>query len=406
MPTYWPTWPAVLPAPWCGCCAAAPRLRRVLAAVDAVPGFGWAVVEPVAVPPVDVDGVTMTNGIVTVAVDATDGTFSVNGHGGLGRLVDGGDAGDTYNWCPPDHDVEIDRPDTVTVTVLSSGPVRAELRIDARYRWPEWSTPERRADELTAVTVTTTLTLDAGSPHVVVTVELENRCRDHRLRAWFPLPTPAAASTAETAFGLVGRGLVAEGGPTERPLATYPTGRFVQAGGLTIAPDRQLEYELVDIRDGEARALALTLLRANRMLSRRPMPTRPLPAGPEIELEGSQLIGRHVVRLAIGCGDVDAYAMADDVAVPLLVTTGAGPETAPRRYHALEVAGAQVSSVRRDGAGRLEVRVHNPSDDPTTVSLGGRSGRRTDLRGRELADIDGSFAVGPWAIATVILDEG
>jgi alpha-mannosidase len=348
----------------------------------------------------------MTNGIVTVAVDATDGTFSVNGHGGLGRLVDGGDAGDTYNWCPPHHDVEIDRPDTVTVTVLSTGPVRAELRIDARYRWPESSTPERRADELTAVRVATTLTLDAGSPHVVVTVELENGCRDHRLRAWFPLPEPAGSSMAETAFGIVERGLVAEGGPTERSLATYPSGRFVQAGGLTIAPDRQLEYELVDIRDGRAHALALTLLRASRMLSRGPMSTRPLPAGPEIELQGSQVLGRHVVRSAVACGEVDAYAMADDVAVPLLVTTGTGPETSPVRHQALDVAGAAVSSVRRDGTGRLEVRVHNPSDVPTTVSLGGRTGRRTDLRGRELEAVDGSFVLGPWAIATVSLDEG
>ena len=67
--------------------------------------------------------------------------------------------------------------------------------------------------------------------------------------------------------------------------------RFVQAGAITLAFDRLLEYELVDIGDGAAHALALTLLRATGMLSRGPMTTRPLPAGPEIELDGKTEIG-------------------------------------------------------------------------------------------------------------------
>jgi hypothetical protein len=37
-------------------------------------------------------------------VEPDDGTWSIDGLAGLGRLVDGGDVGDTYNWCPPDVD--------------------------------------------------------------------------------------------------------------------------------------------------------------------------------------------------------------------------------------------------------------------------------------------------------------
>ena len=65
-----------------------------------------------------------------------------------------------------------------------------------------------------------------------------------------------------------------------------------------------------------------------------------------------------------------------------------------------------MSSVRRRGDGRLEVRVFNPSDAGTTVTVGGRTGRRTDLRGTELGPVDGSFPLGPWAVATVTLDPG
>jgi mannosylglycerate hydrolase len=383
---------------------ARPRGVRVWAYVADVPGFGWSAVEPALMTPVTIDGTTMTNGALTVDVDAERGTFALNGHAGLGRLVDGGDAGDTYNWCPPDDDREIDVPEEVSVSVVEPGPVRASLRIDAIHLWPSRSSPARREEPWLPVTVSTTLTLDVGASFLAVAVALDNCCRDHRLRAWFPLPEPAAVSQADSAFAVVTRGLTAEGGPTELALATYPTGRFVSAGGLTIAPDRLLEYELVDVRDGQAHALALTLLRATRMLSRGPMSTRPLPAGPLIELTGSQVLGVHTFRYAIAAGAVDPHALADDATVPMLVATGRGASAGQVRHQSLQIEGAQVSSVRRTDGGQLEVRVFNPTAAPTTVGLGGRRGWSVDLRGRPLDPVDGAFTLEPWRIATIVTD--
>ena len=45
--------------------------------------------------------VTLSNGLVSVEVDETLGTFSLNGRPGYGQLVDGGDLGDSYNYSPP-----------------------------------------------------------------------------------------------------------------------------------------------------------------------------------------------------------------------------------------------------------------------------------------------------------------
>jgi hypothetical protein len=177
----------------------------------------------------------------------------------------------------------------------------------------------------------------------------------------------------------------------------------VHAGGLTVAFDRLLEYELVDIRAGAAHALAITLLRATGMLSRGPMRTRPLPAGPEIELDGAQVQGRHAVRYVLACGDVDPYVLADDGFVPLLVTTGAGGT--PSTGQALDVTGAEVSSVRRGEGGGVEVRVFNPSATTAVVGLGGRRGWLIDLRGRPSALVDGAFDLGPWKIATIALTD-
>src|SRR5699024_812873 len=98
--------------------------------------------------------------------------------------------------------------------------------------------------------VTTTVELHAGEDLVRVAIAFENRSEDHRVRLHLPLPERTASSVAECAFGTVTRGLTAEGGPTEVALPTFPSRRFVSAGGLTVAHDGLTEYELVDL-EGE-----------------------------------------------------------------------------------------------------------------------------------------------------------
>jgi alpha-mannosidase len=254
--------------------------------------------------------------------------------------------------------------------------------------------------------VRTTLELQAGDDVVRVRVELDNHgLRDHRLRVHLPLSHPAATSRAECAFAVVERGLTAEGGPTELGLPTFPSRRFVQAGGLTVAHEGLLEYELIDLRAGPegdvANTLALTLLRCTGMLSQGPMATRPLPAGPLTPMEGPQQQGPVSLRFALHVGDRDPYAVVDEAFLPLVVTR-AGGGTGPAEGQALRVTGAEVSAVTRE-AGALHVRVFNPTADPTTVHVEGRQGWLVDLRGRPLAPFEGSFALAPWAIATAAL---
>ena len=400
--------------------------RKVLEFAHEVPGFGWSILHsgPLPVREVTVDGSTMRNGLVTVAV-AADGTFALDGHLGLGRLVDDGDKGDTYNWCPPADDRTIDTADDVTITTLEAGPLRARIRIDARYHWPAEVQGETRVGDV-AITVSTTLELQAAQDFVHVEVRFDNRSRDHRLRAWFPLPEQTATSQAECAFGIVERGLDAEGGPTELGLATYPSRRFVRAGGLTLAHEGLLEYELVDRRgsgsDARANALALTLLRATGLLSQAPMATRTLPAGPVHRLDGPQLQGPHVARYAIRVGDGNPYALVEDAFLPLLVTgllagrtddvpTTPGPALRPAsatqelQGSLLDVSGAQVSSLRRL-AGQsdvLELRVFNPTSATVTVTVAGRTGDLVDLRGRPTGSFEGTCPLRPWGIQTMHL---
>ncbi len=405
-----------------------PPVRRVAARVADVPGFGWKTYAPAPLsnPASAVVGgadatasepsdrqersneVVLTNGLVTVAIDSADGTFAIDGIPGYGRLVDGGDLGDSYNYSPPPHDSVVDTPDSVTVTVAERGPVRASAVIAARYRWPDHIDPrsgQRTGEQF--VEVSTKLSLHADEPIVRVQTRFVNPSRDHRVRVHLPLPDPAEASVAECAFGTVTRGLSAEGRAEEYGLPTFPSRRFVRAGNLTVCHVGLNEYELVDCSEvhgqQRAHALALTLLRSTGMLSRIGMAYRPVPAGPLVPVEGLQLVGKVIeADYALALGDVDPWAMCDEVFLGFETVTSLGGGWRPPVGGALGVRGAEVTAVRREH-GMLEVRVFNPTDHAATVEFDDASGWLVDLRGRPLERFDSSFVLRPFGIATVRL---
>jgi mannosylglycerate hydrolase len=409
-----------------------PPIRDVVFAADPVPGFGWR-----AYRSVDRDGPTsavtagadpegtiaLANEHLAVTVDHTDGTYAVatvDGvvASGLGRLVDGGDGGDTYNYSPPAEDRIVDRPALVDVRVLEAGPVRARVEIASEYDWPvEAIGDERSCSSRSGVTervvVTTTLEVRTGERFVRVHTSFVNRCRDHRLRAHFPLPAPVTGSDAECAFAVVHRGLVTEGGPHEVGLPTFVSRRFVDASdgsvGLGLVHDGLLEYEVV----ADGGELALTLLRATGYLSRSEMSLRPNPAGPLMPLRGPQLDGPVDLDYAVVVhpGDWESaglYDLADEVLVPLERARGGGWQGAfrPASGQRLRVDGAQVSAVTRDD-GALVVRLFNPSRGPVTATVdydgAPASGQVVDLRGRTLEPFTGTAELRPSQILTLAL---
>lgn len=400
--------------------------RDVIAQVDAVPAFGWrsftAVDGPGPETGLRAGEHWIANEHLEVDVDQHTGTYTVTTTdgiviAGLGRLVEGGDGGDTYNYSPPTHDVVIDRPEAVAVTLHERGPVRSQLRVATWYRWPQHAIGNERActhrsDEQILTEVVTTLELRTGEPFVRVRTEFDHRCRDHRIRVHFPLPTPVTTSHAECAFAVVERGLTTEGGPHETPLPTFVSRRFVDASdgteGLALIHDGLLEYELVD----DGRELALTILRATGYLSRSEIALRPNPAGPLDPLDGPQLQGPHAVEYAVmphtGTWEAAAlYRVADQVLVPLERVRATGSGTQPATVRPLAVRGAVTSAVCRE-AGLVSMRVFNPGSNPTTVEIdlddGPARGWLVDLRGRPESRVEGAFELRAGGIATVRLD--
>ncbi len=384
-----------------------PPLCRLLVKAPEIAGLGWSVLSAVADParpdhPANAEGRVLENEHLRAEV-SDDGTVDVTHRAsgttfrGLLALRDGGDAGDEYNYSPPERDTAVEAPALVVVSVARPGPLEARLRVAQTWRVPAALTSDRRRRARRTVTmpVVVDLSLRAGEAFLRATVRVTNLARDHRLRAHFPLPFTADHSSADGAFDVVARGLEAEGG-FEPALATYPCRRFVDASdektGLAVIHRGTPEYELIGGTD-----LAVTLMRSVGWLSRQDLSTRTGPAGPVIETPGAQLPGEQVLRLAIqphagGWMDGGVLDAAEDFTLPLRgigVRAHAGDLPSAEGALTIEPAAVRLSSLARVD-GRTECRVYNTGDDPVAavVRVGAplalRSPARIDLLGGEI----------------------
>jgi mannosylglycerate hydrolase len=341
------------------------RRSRVVASVPA-PALGWTALLPVegtgsVDDPVRVEASDrLDNGLLSIVV-SPDGTLALDGIEGVGRLVDAGDEGDSYNYAPPKPDHVVEEPDTVRVDVVSSGPVRGEIRIVRSYRWSPAEVP---------VDVETLVELRAGEPFCRVRVSFENPCDDHRLRFHVPLREVADSSAAEGQFAVLERGLEAEAGFGEVALPTFPAYGFVDAGGIAVLLGHPMEYELL-----EGRELAITLLRSTGLISRSTHAYRESPAGPELPIPDAQCRGPWSIDFALypHAGvwhEAGVLAELERYRHPFLIapgqaldgpTSGAGPE--------LSGEGVVLSALRRSGR-RIEATVACEHPEPVAAVFG------------------------------------
>ncbi len=380
------------------------RPRRAVRARVTAPPLGWTTVQPTGedpttglTAPVRRDGHVLDNGLVHVEV-ADDGTFSVEADGvelqGLGRLVDAGDAGDTYNYAPPEHDVAVDHPESVMVDTLADGPMAAALRITRTYAWPDRLTAERsaRSAKTLDVEVVTDLELRTDERFVRVQVRFDNPSRDHRLRMHFPLGEPVSTSVAEGQFATVRRGLTTEAGHGEHPLATFPAHAFAAVDGLALLLPHVMEYEVT----GDGQELALTLLRSIGWVSVNTNPYRSEPAGPQLAVESAQMLGPCRAAFAVRPA-ADTHALGDVLAdaeayrLPLLLEPGtASPAAPPATNAGLAIEGDDVAlSALRRADEALEVRVVNYADSARQARIAGGFARAqtVSLLGETVGDV-------------------
>ena len=357
----------------------------------------------------------------TLRLQTADGTVLE----GVGRLVDGGDRGDTYNYAPPTTDELIETPLRISYRVVESGPLRAVMEVERTYRWPRGLSVEddetdgqARADEEIEVSVTMRVELRAGESFVRLALGFENPADDHRLRLHIPLIRTTDSTAAEGQFAVVERSGAPEAGHGEVPLATYPARAFVDAGGVAVLARHALEYELA-----ERQELAVTVLRATGLISRDDNAYREDPAGPQLAVPNGQC--RRTWRFELGimphagawheAGVVEA---AERYRLGLITAPGGGLDPTgplPPSQTGIELAGPGIvlSALRRVGR-EVEVRIvaQHPEAREAILRSGFRKAREVDLRGSPtggpLVIEEGTLRlpIRPWEIRTIRLTDG
>ena len=246
------------------------------------------------------------NDLLRVEVE-TDGSFfvidkSTGERGGRqNRLISEGDRGDeyTYSYAGPTVGSE-GLPGTRATSVTGdrvTATVELILRLPARLREDRLA----RSPDLVDCPVRVDISLDAGERRVDVTVEVDNRASDHRLRVLCETGTRALTHQTGAAFALLERSNRFEVRKRwiEPPTSEACVHDFVAVKGATkglaIGVDGLREYSV--LHDGGT--IAITLLRAVGFLSRGDLPERRGHAGPELATPSAQCLGSRTYRYAV-----------------------------------------------------------------------------------------------------------
>ena len=366
------------------------------------------------------------NGTFDVTHKATGRSFA-----GLNALESTEDIGDEYDYSPaPRTETYASAGSSGAVRVVDAGPLVARLEAAFEVRLPAGIRPDRkgRLRRRVSCPVRVQLTLRADEPFVEVVTTFENRARDHRLRALFPLGIATDTIVSDGHF-YVNRRPIAE--PEAKdwlqpPSGTHPQQEFSllddAAGGLALL-NRGLP-EIAAVGGGAAGAggvgLALTLLRAVGWLSRDDFPTRSCRnAGPTVATPDAQCLGARTFRYAVlpfagGFLGAGVPAWSRRWRTPPVAVQGVEDGLVPGGAGLLEVTGpaVAVSAIKKhEVRDTLVVRLCNlaPVAAEAVLVTGPALGAawRTDLLEERLAPLAPAGAhclaipLGPHEIATV-----
>ncbi|MCC6446558.1 MAG: hypothetical protein IT210_24280 [Armatimonadetes bacterium] len=289
---------------------------------------------------------------------------------GLGIFEDVGDAGDEYRHIPPPaNETYTTLSLSPSVALVENGPLKAIYKVEYDWPLPKGLSPDlrRRLPEKEKCRIATWIALRKGAKRVEIRTEIENRARDHRIRALFLSQLEAEMSLAEGQFDVVSRPLTP---PDDWQGASpfHPQQSWVSADdfemGLTVINRGLPEYELYP---DEARTLALTLLRCVGRLSGEG------DAPGDNDTPGAQCLGTYTFHYAIyphagTWAEGRSWEEARRFNLPARsVQTGRHPGELPARQSCITLEPSQLvlSAVKKaEDSDDLAIRFFNIAEEP------------------------------------------
>ncbi len=349
-------------------------------------------------PTLPASGANLVTGVRSMANDYLSVTFETNGaitildrrsgnsYRGLLTFEDCADIGDGWNHGPATNDeVFLSIASAAEVSLVSHGPLMASFRVRVCMRVPAGFDAQTggRSTQRADLVIDSLVSLRAGAECVSVQTTVYNTIRDHRLRVLFPSQAVRARSyLADTPFDVVERSIAlrADNAQYREPeVETKPqqnwTAVFDGQRGLAIIAPGLYESAVLDTAE---RTVALTLLRATQR-------TVNTAGEPEGQVQGELHYAFEIMPLNGAPDRVRLFDRATLLAAGLrtvqllpedlsnLAQSAARSEREvmplPPTAGFLSLSGAvTLTSVRRTAAG-LELRIFNPTSQPTQAHL-------------------------------------
>ncbi|MBI3991237.1 MAG: hypothetical protein HY350_03710 [Candidatus Omnitrophica bacterium] len=301
-------------------------------------------------------------------------------------FTDGGDAGDTYNYSPPDNDkvvVSQGKTEYLSAKYISDSLIHTEC--ETLFSVPESLTPDRksRSNVMTDIRISYEIVYDIETKMTRVKGYVRNTARDHRLRVVFPASPEEAHSFSGAPFYVERRPVKLDFNPdefSERPLTDYPFIDYIRYGGISVYSQSNGEYQITP------RGIEVTLCRSVGYIGRPDLKYRKGQGGPFFEAPLAQLLGEK-----IPFGFIVASSLTDSAAdyrrKELLRKTItqcvlSDSRQSIRANLPVRVEGAEISALRWRSKGVMEIRLFNPSSEKIVVKL------KTSASFNELFEVD------------------
>lgn len=206
-----------------------------------------------------------------------------------------GDDGDEYNYSPPYKDILIDTHQlTPVIECIENNALEIAYQLTYQLETPLECKDHYRSEETVVSTFTVKVSLKKNSKQLDVHTTLDNKAKDHRLRAIIKDQITSSYNQSQDHFGYTIRhnqilkqvGL--ENGATEEVLPLYTMQKYVrlQDSSLALITKGACEYEIL-----EDQKIALTLLRSVGKFGKADLKVRPgRSSGYRLDAPTSQLL--------------------------------------------------------------------------------------------------------------------
>lgn len=223
-------------------------------------------------------------------------------------IEDGADDGDEYDFSPLEDDFIV-KSDLVKCNYsINTYKNSSEIAINYTLDVPKdlGSRKHKKIDG--SMDISIIVKVDNCSPYLNVKMDIENRAKDHRVRAYIPTGIKSNFSFSDNQFGVIKRDVYdsamdvwEEENWDERPDSIYPMLSFVtlknEERGMAVLTNSTREYEIVG---EDYDTIAITLFRGVGFLGKEEMYRRPgRPSGIKLETPDSQMLGKVSLEFGI-----------------------------------------------------------------------------------------------------------